>query len=126
MSLQHSTDRWGRLPYSAEQTRTYTVGTVGPREAPGVKWAARRFDSGVHASTANEKFLAMRADNVDLRPFQGVPFDPRNTFATPTPPNAPNATNTSLLTSYTSTKPVADPTPSVPQALSLAKMLAQR
>ena len=56
-----------------------------PTPTPGTKWSTRKFDSGIHASAANERYLAMRRDAEDIRPFKGAPYQPANTFVTTGP-----------------------------------------
>lgn len=56
-----------------------------PTPTPGTKWSTKKFDSGIHASAANERYLAMRRDAEDIRPFKGAPYQPANTFVTTGP-----------------------------------------
>ena len=56
-----------------------------PTPTPGTKWSTKKFDSGIHASAANERYLAMRRDAEDTRPFKGAPYQPANTFVTTGP-----------------------------------------
>jgi len=67
--------------YSSELfSSSYTTAICSDK--PGPKWSEKKFSSGIHASAANERYLAMKKEREDLRPFQGAPFDPQNTFAT--------------------------------------------
>ena len=60
--------------YSSELfTSTYPVETC-VAQPPGVKWAAKKFNSGIHPSADNERFIAMRDANVDRRPYAGGPY----------------------------------------------------
>ena len=110
--------------YSSERfMSTYPVATAST--PPGVKWAAHKFNSGIHPSAANERFEAARTANLDYRPFQGMPYDPTNTFAT----TGKIGTNKlSGATLYPSPEQILAPrqpiTASTP--LSLARLLASR
>ena len=76
----------GRTHYSSEQfSSTYVAPTLGDGSLPGAKWSTKKFNNGIHASAANERYIAMRKDREDLRPFGGCPFDPKNTFVTTGP-----------------------------------------
>ena len=59
--------------------------TVADGSLPGPKWSTKTFNNGIRASAANERYLEMRKDREDLRPFGGCPFDPKNTFVTTGP-----------------------------------------
>jgi len=117
--------------YSSELfNNTYPVETA-PTEPPGIKWAATKFNSGIRASAANERFIKMRDENVDRRPYAGQPYCPTNTFVTTgtLPVQGPNATLTSdTLLSYHSEAPVVQPeAPQVAaRTMTLSQLLASR
>ena len=76
--LATSSSEYGRSLYSSERfNASYPVPTLASR-APGPKWSPVTFNSNVHASASNERFLAMRKDSEDVRPFAGAPFHPQN------------------------------------------------
>ena len=116
--------------YSSELfSSTYPVPVC--ESAPGSKWAAKKFSSGVHASAENERFIAMRAANVDRRPFAGASYAPSNTFVTTggLSPHAQSSLNSfSELETYPTEKLTTQPAAPVtaPQAMSLATLLASR
>jgi hypothetical protein len=75
----------------------------------------------------------MREENIDLRPFKGVPFAPSNTFATTMAPSRQTGMLSATMSRFPS-EPFGDtqPTsprasmPSTPRPLSLATILASR
>lgn len=102
---------------------------VNPSEIqpPGVKWAAKKFNSGIRASAANERFIAMRSSNVDTRPFAGAPYAPSNTFVS-TGRMQSSLTSYPALTAFPSETPDVQPRAPHPSAkvMSLAQLLASR
>jgi hypothetical protein len=76
----------------------------------------------------------MREENVDLRPFKGVPFVPSNTFATTMAPSRKTGTLSAKMSSFPAAAPAmatqpASAFPSMPataRPLSLATVLASR
>ena len=108
--------------YSSELfNSSYKVAT-SPTTPPGVKWAAKKFSSGVRASADNERFLAMREANCDRRPFAGGPFDPSNTVVTT---GKAGAFPSPKLASYPSPQPVVPMArDTAPRALTLAQLKA--
>ena len=105
---------------------TYPVLT-SPAQPPGIKWAAKVFSSGIRASAANERFLAMRNANVDRRPFAGAPYAPSNTFVSTCKFESSSKTYPKLTTFPTALLAVepkaAHP---APRSLSLSRKLATR
>ena len=66
----------GRWHYSSMKFNGgYETATVADGSFPGPKWAAKKFETGIHASAANERYVSMRKDQEDLRPFGGAVFD---------------------------------------------------
>jgi len=147
-SSQHYLEdpEWGRTFYSSEiNSAKYAVPTCG-MDLPGPKWSTRKFNSGIRASAWNERFLAMRQAEEDLRPFAGAPFDPTNTFVTTGPwrqgtaPSlaVPTTREPSLLpgaspppahmgTTYPVLTSLVEPTPNPPLAhLTWAQLKASR
>ena len=116
-----SEDVYGRSWYSSEMLHGNSK-VASLSEAPGAKWATKKFSNNIHASVKSEAFVAMLEENTDRRPFAGAPFNPANTFAT----TQPGATAT-VIGPYTAAEepPVAKPPPAR-RPLTLARLLASR
>ena len=113
--------------YSSEMfNSTYPVLT-SPAQPPGIKFAAKKFSSGIHASAANERFIAMRDANVDRRPFSGAPYAPSNAIVTTCKFESSSKTYPKLTT-YPMEQPTIEPKAAhpAPRSLSLAQKLATR
>lgn len=73
----------------------------------------------------------MRAANVDLRPFAGVPFAPSNTFATTLAPSRTTGMLSATIERYPEAplpqpEPVATSAYATARPLSLAQLLSSR
>ena len=110
---------YGREWYSSESLpKSYKVPALS--EAPGAKWAVKKFSTGIHASAANEAFIQMQEENIDRRPFAGAPFNAANTFSTTA------AGTPSTLISFAEPQAEATSQMRAARPLSLARLRASR
>lgn len=60
LPFAYSPTEYGRMHYSSEtMNKSFFAPTLS--QVPGVKWTTKKFDSGIRASAANERYKVLRS-----------------------------------------------------------------